>query len=67
MPIDNTQSKPRVETITQVPQVELANVLRDFKNSGATVRVEEDGRGTFTVFGDFSTGSVYQASGVRSV
>jgi hypothetical protein len=64
---DKPDAKPRVETITLVPQTELDSVMKDFKNSGATVRIQEDGQGTFTVFGDFTATSVYPASGVRSL
>ncbi len=62
-----TEPTSRVETLTQVPQAELNSVLRDFKNSGAKVTVEDDSQGTFTVIANFSSGSFYQASGVRSL
>jgi len=54
----------RIETIHDVPESDAADVVQDFKDSGATgVKKTRQSDGKWTIETRFETGSQYPASG----
>ena len=57
----------RIETIDDVPESALDDVVRDFKDSGATeVKKSRQRNGKWTIEARFESGAQYPASGASA-
>ena len=60
-------TKTRVESIDRIPSSELERIQQEFQSAGASTETFLNPDGTYKVQAIFDSGSVYPATGIRSL